>query len=282
MENKCLDCARLERDLLRCRYLITRAAVHRLGLRDLESIAHNRPAFVAECHRVFKRAQAVLVGNILELERQISALRECRNTGSQYAELNHWVRILEAFYDSFIWLASENDRSNVSKIYKGPKYGSLDSQNIDSVLELARHYNDAPQSFAVPLDFCRFSCVSDLLLIEDDAEVRKISFIEVKEGKANVAFLEAKEAGSQEAYFRFFEEYGEKGIKQAERCFRQAKVLADKTATFAAAPGVYHGEGEVRFLVQPKTEYQYYASLVEDLCKKARLGETLSKRLTAV
>ena len=259
---------------MRCRYLITRGAVQKLGLRDLAGIAANRQLFLAECNSVFKRAQAILIRDILALEQQSGSLSEGdSNTAAKPSEISLWIRILEAFYDSLIWIASGNDRSNVSKIYKGPKYGRLGDQNIRSVTDLAREYNSDPHMFAIPLDFARFSCVCDLMLLECTVGRERGSFIEVKEGVANEAFYEAREANSQDAYLSFFEQYGDKGIKQALRCFRQEKVLLEKTETFGAAPGVYRGDNEVRCLVQPRTQYEYYTAEIETLFQKARRGE---------
>lgn len=271
---KALDQISLVRDLLRCRLLITTAAVDKLGLHDLASIMANRQLFLATCNAVFKKAQAILIRDILALEQQIARLEEQdQNCKGKRGELNHWIRILESFYDSFLWIASGNDRSNVSKIYKGPKCGKLSDQNIDSVLKLAWKYNEDSYSFAIPLDFSRFSCVCDLMLLDSSAGGNGTSFIEVKEGKVNAAFLEAREMKSAEAYLGFFDRYGDKGIKQGERCFRQEKVLADKTSSFGSAPGIYTGGSEVRLLVQPKTEYENFTGDVETLLRKARRGE---------
>ena len=264
----------LERDVLRCRYLITRGATDKLGLRDLESIEQHRELFVAECNAVFKKAQDILVQNVLALEEQIAVLnKKDQSARRQRAKLKHWKSILEACYDAFIWIASRNDRSNASKIYKGLKYGKLSAQNIESVIEAARRFNGDSHSFAIPLDFSRFSCVCDLLLIEFAAGKMAMSFFEVKEGKVNEAFFDTRSAGTQEAYFAFFEQYGEKGIQQGRRCFKQEKVLQDRTATFNAPPGVYIGAEEVRKIIQPTTTYEILTREVEDLLDKARRGD---------
>ncbi len=264
----------LERDLLRFRYLITRGAAHRLGLRDLASIAQNREAFIAECHAIFKKAQKLLIADLLAIEQHVAALLKNRpQDGAAINKYRHWHHVLELFYDSFIWIASGYDRASVTKVYKGPKYGDLANQNVESVLRAAEQYNEDPYKFAIPLDFSRFSCVCDIILLDMGRDKNKASFIEVKEGKVNAAFLDARQSNEERRWLEYFKQYGEKGIKQAERCFRQEKVLQEQTRTFRGAPGIYRENSTVRILWQPTVNYEYFTAQIEQLIGRARKGQ---------
>ena len=264
----------LEHDLLRCRYLLTRAATTRLGLRDLANISEHRERFLAECHAAFKKAQHLLIENALAIERYTATLpKEKPGNSILQRKLAHWARVIALFYDSFIWIAAGHDRSSATKVYKGPKYGNLTDQNIDSVLQLTTTMNAEPQQFAIPLDFSRFACVCDLLLLTTTEGQGTTTFIEVKEGTANAALFQAKEQNTIDAYLAYITEYGEKGIKQAERCFRQEKALHERTNIFRAPPGTYHQGDEVHTVLQPNVEYKYFHETIEELLKNARNGE---------
>jgi hypothetical protein len=95
-------------------------------VRTIEDIEQNKTAFLHECHAVFKKALKLLIDDMLELEGLLEQLR--KNTSREKkltAMYKYWLRILEFTYDSFLWIASNYDRSEVSKYYKGSKHGAL-------------------------------------------------------------------------------------------------------------------------------------------------------------
>jgi hypothetical protein len=100
-----------------------------------------------------------------------------------------------------------------------------------------------------------------------------VSINEVKEGKVNSAFFDARQSNDKDKWFEFFEQYGGKGIKQAERCFRQEKVLHEQTETFRGSPGIYKEDSALRILLQPNVTYEYFTAGTEQLIKRARQGQ---------
>ena len=227
----------LERLLIRARFLFNRAAVVRLGLRDLPSIQADADTFVRECHRVYKQAQALLIDGMLEIENELARITRTSDPEStQVGRYNHWLRILESCYESFLWLAFRP--CDIPHLYKGPKFGSLADQNIDSVLGVMRKLNESPYALAVPLDFTRFSCTGDLLHIERDPESGpQTSIVEVKEGPVNDAILNAVEAHDEGTWAQFFDDYGKKGFEQARRFFNQNREYFKRADRMKATAG---------------------------------------------
>lgn len=271
-----MDKRQIERALVRCKLLVTRSAVHRSGLRTAEDIDRNYPRFLAECHHCFKRALAILIAAMLDLE---GLLAESDSNGpaqkQRQATYRYWLRLLEVTYDTFIWIASNHDRSEVAKLFKGPKFGALQKQNIRSVIKAANHFNLQPDTFAFPLDFSRFSCISDLLRMRRHPDgTLSVDFIEVKEGKVNQEIFETAKARDPDRYLRFFDRYGEKGIEQLERVFKQAQILDERLKLFGLQPGIYHEEGATRIVSQMKAgEQDHFLGRIEPLIKKARAGQ---------
>ena len=106
--------------MLRVRLLLTRSAVHRMGLRTLEDTPRNHVAFLYECHVVFKRALHLLIEDSLTLEKLLTG-RDKNETDykRRKAVYEYWLKLLELSYDTVIWIASNHDRSEVLKHYKG-------------------------------------------------------------------------------------------------------------------------------------------------------------------
>ncbi|HXN18469.1 MAG TPA: hypothetical protein VN875_09080 [Candidatus Binatus sp.] len=267
----------LERQLVRCRYLITRGAVERLGLRDLSAIKSTEDLFIRECHYVYKKAQGILTSTTLELEAEIQRLSGENKKSPVLKRYKYWIQLLESCYESFLWLGfSESD---LVEIYKGPKYGRLSAQNVESVLAAARHYNQDPYAFAVPLDFTRFSCISDLLLLERHPGHHKRTLIEMKEGSVNEAMVTAIESRDPARVFEFADKYGQKGIEQAERFFRQVEVFMERKQMVGVRSGTFKRGTGKRIIVESKATPEYFTSVVEDLCQKARRGKYAAKIL---
>ena len=266
----------IERTLLRVRLLLTRSAVHRMGLRTLEDTQRNHVAFLHECHVVFKRALHLLIEDSLTLEKLLTGLdKNETDYKRRKAVYEYWLKLLELSYDTFIWIASNHDRSEVLKHYKGPKHGALAKQNIRSVIEVASQMNKEPDVLAIPLDFSRFSCITDLLRIRRFADGRVSSdFIEVKEGSVNDEIFEVMKASDPDEYLRFFDKYGEKGAKQVERMFKQGQVVDDRIKLFGLQPGVYDEERAVRIVTELKDgEDGSFHEVIEPLIQQARTGK---------
>ncbi len=271
-----MDQRHIERTLLRVRLLLTRSAVHRMGLRTLEETQRNYVAFLHECHSVFKRALQLLIEDSLALEKLLTGLDK---NGTDYkrrkAVYEYWLKLLELSYDTFLWIASNHDRSEVLKHYKGPKHGALTKQNIRSVIEVSRQMNEDPDVLAIPLDFSRFSCITDLLRIRRRADGRVSSdFIEVKEGPVNDKIFEVMNSRDPAEYVKFFDKYGEKGVAQVERVFKQKQVVDDRIKLFGLQPGVYDEDRAVRIVTELNVgEDGTFHGVIEPLIQQARTGK---------
>jgi len=271
-----MDQRQIECHLLRARLLITRSAVHRLGFRTMEDVQENRVAFFHECHAVFKKALKLLIDDMLEVERLDGEVRGHTDAEKQLrAKYRYWLLILGLAYDSFVWTAANHDRSEVTKYYKGPKHGALAHQNIHSVIGLAEQLNQEPDVFAFPLDFCRFTCITDLLRIRrhPEGEVSQ-DFIEVKGGPVNDEVFELLKARDQDRYFAFFDKYGQKGIAQIERVVNQGQLVDRQIKLLGLQPGIYEEENAVR-LVSEMTigEDDSFYGVIEPLLHNARQGK---------
>lgn len=281
-----MDQRHIERTLLRVRLLLTRSAAHRMGLRTLEDTQRNHVAFLHECHFVFKRALRLLIEDSLTLEKLLTELdKNETDYKERKAVYEYWLKLIELSYDTFLWIASNHDRSEVLKYYKGLKYGALAKQNIRSVIEVANQMNNEPEVLAIPLDFSRFSCITDLLRIRRYADGRVSSdFIEIKEGSVNDQILEVMEAGAPDEYLKFFDRYGQKGAKQVERMLKQGQVVDERIKLFDLQPGVYDEERAIRIVTELKVgEDGSFHEVIEPLIQQARTGkysvETISNCL---
>jgi hypothetical protein len=271
-----VDQGHIERTLLRVRLLLTRSAAHRMGLRTLEDSQRNHVEFLHECHVVFKRALHLLIEDSLTLEKLLTGLdKNETDYKRRKAVYEYWLKLLELSYDTFLWIASNHDRSEVHKHYKGLKHGALAKQNIRSVIEVANQMNKEPEVLAIPLDFSRFSCIADLLRIRRNADGRVSSdFIEVKEGAVNDEIFEVIKARDPDEYLKFFDKYGEKGAKQVERMFKQRQVADDRIKLFGLQPGVYDEERAVRIVTELKVgEDGSFHEVIGPLIQQSRTGK---------
>jgi hypothetical protein len=252
----------------------------------------NHIAFLYECHAVFKRAQKLLIQNMLALETQLAeAQKSPVDQKDAISHYRYWVTLLELTYDSFLWIAANHDRSDLTKFFKGSKHGALLHQNIQSVIELSEQLNQEPDVFAIPLDFSRFACIGDLLRIRRYADGRvSQDFIEVKEGKVNEEIFDVLKAKNQQRYDEFLGKYGEKGASQIERVLKQEKTMNAHIDLLGLQPGVYakhdvvrlvtemaigHGDsfqGSVESLVQSARDKKYSVQTIDDCLVVAALN----------
>ena len=265
-----MEQARLECQLLRCRYLITSCAVQKLGLKDLKACESNQDVLVRECHIVFKRALDILTQTMIELESEIDRLSE---DGESTASRNHryWLRMFQSSFESFLWLRFV--RADIIEIYKGPNHVRLHPQNVASALKATNQENQDPYVFAIPLDFTRFSCVGDLLVLRRHPGRNQADFIELKEGPVNEAMFEAIESKSFERIFELLDKYGEKGVKQVERFVRQVEVTSERSKLVGAPTGRYKRGTGARIVVAPTEVSEYFTAEINELCDKARHDE---------
>lgn len=157
---------RVEKDLIECKRLLTRAVTDLPEFSTMEKIKANNTEFLRACDRVHKQAQRILIADILDIEKeldQVKAEPKYEGAKSRISQLTYWKRLFELFFNFLLWISVGLDRSNVKKVFKGPKYGSLKYQNVDLTLKFMDSMNQNPDEFVIPLDFCTFVCICDAL-----------------------------------------------------------------------------------------------------------------------
>lgn len=209
-QNPQIDIYKIEKTLVECRWLITHSVIDLPQFSTPEKIKTNYRSFIRECHKSWKQAEKLLIENILLIEKEIESLKKYKKDSSHKKNINLLLGlqiILELFFNTFIWIVLEWDRSSVKKVFKGPQYGSLQYQNIDSVLKYVNDVNENPDIFAIPLDFCRFTCITDILQVNCLVNNKSVEhlFIEVKSEKVNKEIQETISNGQRDSYFEFFE-----------------------------------------------------------------------------
>jgi len=204
-------------------------------------------------------------------------MRDRDSSSSRISRLRYWKLLLELFFNTFVWIAMGLDRNDVKRIAKGPKYGALKYQNIDDTLAWIAEQNKNRDVRAIPLDFCSFGCVCDVLKItRDPTRGLTRDLIEMKSGSVNAVIYETIGKGTEEAYFGFFDKYGDKGIKQMHRVFKQQDALRRNTELLGAGRGVYENpdKPEVQLIIaEDDKPRQYFTETVARLLGASDKGD---------
>lgn len=234
----------IEEKLVECRRLITRSVTDIPRFSTPQKIRKDYPNFIRQCHECNKKVQSTLIQQILSIENEISRLKSQKRdplVRAQIKRLRYWKLLSGLLFNSLIWIAMGGDRSAVKKIFKGPKFGELKQQNIDSVLSYLDKANENTDEFFIALDFSSFSCICDILKLtyNEDSNSMSLDLIEAKSGKVSDDMLKTIENNEVKSYFDFFDKYGKKGIKQMERFFRQMSYVNKSQQLIDAVPGIY-------------------------------------------
>lgn len=269
--------SRIHDDLLECRLLFTRSVTDVPKYSTLDKIRKDYSGFLREVFKAHKAALTILIDAIMHLENLFTKTNVENLAHAQKIEsekLEYWKLLLELSYNTLVWLNVGMDKCNVRRVFKGPKYGDLAQQNIESLLAYVSEVNKDPNEIAIPLDFCSFSPICDILKVsysESDNTLRRL-FIEAKSGKVNDEMLETISSGTMEAYFKFFDTYGKKGIKQMERFFRQQMILDKSQKLVDAKPAVYQNPvnpEEHLIISADEADVHHFSDKVAELLDKA-------------
>ena len=272
---------RVENILIKCNYLLTQNVIDSPKFSTKKKIKKNYPSYIKECHSSFKKAEDILIKEILRFEDEIELLKKKKldNSNKRKKKLLEGLKLLlELYFNTFVWIALHLDRLNVKRIFKGPKLGSLRHQNVDSVLRYVTDINKNPNEFAIPLDFCSFSPISDILKItyNEDEDSMQLYCTELKSGKVNEEMLETISSGKDNLYYKFFDKYGEKGIKQMKRFFRQQMAQSRHWDLIDAEPGGYESptDSEKNLLIVADDSLgEFYTNDIIRLMDAADQGE---------
>ncbi len=229
----------------------------------------NIEAFYRALHREYKTALEVMIAAQMDIEDDVSSAQD----ETERRRKLHLKAIAELCFNTLVWICFGWERDHVKRLFKGPKHGSLKSRNAASVLGYVRDVNKEWQNFAVPLDFCRFESIADVLQMQIDPMVGSshVLLIEAKGGRVNEAIRDTIAADSEDKYFQFFKKFGEPGIKQMERTLKQAKKLSQQLEIIRT-PGSGHfeiDEGSLHVTL-PNEPRQYYTDSVNELLKSLR------------
>jgi hypothetical protein len=263
----------LEQRLLRCRYLVTRAAKHRFDLKPLPDGVSHRDAFIREWYRANKKAAQVLIDTTIELEADIKRATKLDKDSPESRKYRYWLAVVGSCCETFVGQVFR--ACDVHHLYKGPRFGSLDTQNVRSVLKVVAEINESADAFAFPLDFTRYCCTGDLLLVRLVDNAPPVLIVELKEGPVNEAIWDAREGARDRkgVWFTFLDKYGQKGIQQASRVFKQEKEGSKRNARILATRGIHRDEDGMRVVMETDLATVSFLPIVEELCRKARRGE---------
>jgi len=256
-----MDTKSLEEHLKIVRHLMTRSVVEREEFSSFEKIKKNHVKYIQEVTKSNKEAQNILISDILAIEKELISLE--KNKQGEIRKLTSYKIILESCFNAFVWIACDLQRFNIRKIFKGPKFGSILKQNIDEAISFVNGENKDPDVFAIPLDFCRFAPVCDVIKLVRKGMHSERYFVELKFGKVNEEILETIENAKTDKtkYFDFFKRRGEKGIKQMERVFRQRLNLGKNVTLLDAEPGIH----DKLIVKEMKRHFSYYSDVINEL-----------------
>jgi hypothetical protein len=242
-----MDQETLEEHLKKYRYHLTRSLVELPQFSSEEKIKTNFKDFLRRLHVEYKRAQKILISDYLEIESEIRTLDDAREINRRQL----WIAIIEISFNALVWIANCWDRDLIKRVFKGPKHGTLDSRNATSAVTAIEFMNTRWNDFAIALDFCRFECMTDVqkMHIHPKRLSLETYFIEVKEGKANVDMLQTIRSRSKDSYFDYFERYGEHGIKQMKRHFRQTQAASQRLEVMKSETGGHFKIGDEQLFI---------------------------------
>lgn len=261
-----MDQKTIERQIKKFRFHLERSLIRLPEFSSKRRIQENRTAFLRRLHAEYKTAQELLIAVYLEIEQDIA------NAGDhpEVQKKKHWKTVLELCFNTLVWIAERWERDSVKRVFKGPKYGSTISRNVSSVLTVIRQINKHWNDFAIALDFSSFECITDILRVHIHPKLKSSEnhYIEVKKGQVNNEMIKTIMSESDSGYFSFFEKYGQCGIKQMERYFRQQKVANECLEIMRAEQGGVFDTTESKLFVQlTSIPRMYYMKGVKNLLK---------------
>ena len=261
-----VDQKTLERRIKKFRFHLARSLTRLPEFSSKRKIQKQRATFFRRLHAEYKTAQELLIATYLEVEQDIANLDD----RTEVQKRRYWKAILGLCFNTFVWIVEGWDRDRVKRVFKGPKHGSTISRNVSSVLKVIRQLNKRWNDFAIALDFSSFECITDVVRVHIHPKLKSIEnhYIEVKEGGVNNEMIDTILSRSSTRYFSFFDKYGQRGIKQMERYFRQAKVADDSLEIMRAEQGGIFDTPEGKLFVQlTSIPRMYYMKGVRNLLR---------------
>jgi len=170
--------------------------------------------------------------------------------------------------DAIAWVMLGFDRNSIKRLcYRNPR-GNLKDQNPGSAIRTLNELNSDPYKLAIWTDATTSVNVGDILL--SDLKKRRISCIELKEGKINRIVHELLDSGTEQDLSSFLSVYGDKGRIQLGRVVRQRKKYLQTLSILKENRGIDPiTEEEIR-IASLSTKDEHYFPELDALINEAR------------
>ncbi len=180
--------------------------------KTLEKIGERQ--FINKCHEGFKLAQKEIVDSLIEIEKEtkkfkdrlkkikgnkhLSELKQQKNYQQLVKKIHQLIfqkAVFEELTNVIAWTTFKLDRTRVKALMQPDMHHkSLLEGNIDSLIEVARHYNKDVNKFALITDITSCIGMGDLVII--DTKKDKWYLAEFKEGRVNDIILKTLKRGN--------------------------------------------------------------------------------------
>jgi len=197
--------------------------------------------FIAEVHEGFRKAQDLLIEEILNYQRLLREKKEIlkeqrrqkdfanrQKTDTEIKVINQRLLTFSHIADGIAWQLIGGEIHIARRFHIGEDSSKfLDSSNIEHAKRVADEINRSPLDFALISDLTNFVQIGDILIKHQNI----VGIMELKEGKVNDQineFMSELEKNNQSVTDRILnEKFDEKTVKQAKRMRRQ-KLRAER------------------------------------------------------
>ncbi|MEH6940019.1 hypothetical protein V7056_19570, partial [Bacillus sp. JJ664] len=216
---------------------------------------NNRDEFISKVHLGFKKAQNLIVQNLLllgkkririkayikELRRQSEAKEIIQKYQNELEIIIYKEKILRKTADSIAWQLLGNDITIVRRLYKQIPSVEIFNSNLNHDLEVVENiFNSDNSIFPLINDITSFIQIGDLLVCE--YKNQKIGLLELKEGKVNEDIEriidDYTEFGCERKLYFELSERDKKFKKQFQRYINQQSKALNTTHLINQGEGI--------------------------------------------
>lgn len=234
--------------------------------------SEHRKRFIRYCNDGYKKAHALILENMLALEKEHRVLGQISAPQTALDKNLHQRLVLRDFANSLAWIIAGHDESLArSWCSDAVAEGYLVDKNLPSEMRVVDYVNANPDSFAILADLTSCVNLGDVLATGPNFRL----LLELKEGELNQEIVDAlgtsDDSAKGEAEFK--EKYkGEPGkLRQYERVKRQhgrlelsETYIKHKNKRFDLALGI-----EVS-IQEDDAQGEFYLSDINLVCDRAR------------
>lgn len=241
-------------------------------------------SFIKKVHEGYYLAQDMIISYLLEIENILDELleqeKEYRRQRNHEKErdislkirlLEYYSFVLRKIADVMAWTIFI-DLHIAKQFYIGEEIVRLKSSNIESITKYISTQKKDLTCFSLVCDITGFVQIGDIIKTKRGKDHKGIEVIELKEGDVNshILSLFGNTQTTSNDWKRFFERYGNSGIKQAKRIIRQTE-RAQNTLSLVTTD-----KGYDPILKIPKTfskevlELSFYVERINSLLEKIK------------